>query len=265
MKTIILFLAGAFLASLASAQIPVTDAASIANNRAAQAENIAKWVESIQRLREQIDALNRQINIQSDIRRWAGNPVDAGTKVVLEGLGGPELAREYGNARRVVVGLVDSLYSLKRTAEGTYRTIESVDIDGHEMRRDPMIYRRYAVLDAKQDVSAQVSVETRERELELQTEVAATLEEMKTAETDAEVQKLSAKLTALNGQLARVENARRREVDEVALQKIANDARTEAEQRAAAELEMRNAYLANQRISAYMKTLKVRQKHEPPE
>lgn len=264
MKTIILFLAGAVLASLASAQIPVTDAASIANNRAAQAENIAKWVESIQRLREQIDALNRQINIQSDIRRWAGNPVDAGTKVVLEGLGGPELAREYGNARRAVVGLVDSLYSLKRTAEGTYRTIESVDIDGHEMRRDPMIYRRYAVLDAKQDVSAQVSVETRERELELQGEVAATLEEMKSAETDAEVKKLSAKLTALNGQLAHVESARRREVDEVALQKIANDARSEAEQRAAAELEMRNAYLANQRISAYMKTLKVRQKHEDP-
>jgi hypothetical protein len=265
MRTLITSVACAFLVTAAGAQIPVTDAASIANNRAAQAENIAKWVESIQRLREQIDALNRQINIQSDIRRWAGNPIDAGTKVVLEGLGGPELAREYGSARRAVVGLVDSLYSLKRTAEGTYRTIESVDIDGHEMRRDPMIYRRYAVLDAKQDVSAQVEVETRDRELELQAEVAATLEEMKTAETDAEVQKLSAKLTALNGQLAHVESARRREVDAVALQKIANDARTEAEQRASAELEMRNAYLANQRISAYMKTLKVRQKHAPPD
>lgn len=265
MRTFITSVVCGFLVPVAGAQIPVTDAASIANNRAAQAENVAKWVESIQRLREQIDALNRQINIQSDIRRWAGNPIDAGTKVVLEGLGGPELAREYGSARRAVVGLVDSLYSLKRTAEGTYRTIESVDIDGHELRRDPMIYRRYAVLDAKQDVSAQVEVETRDRELELQAEVAATLEEMKTAETDAEVQKLSAKLTALNGQLAHVESARRREVDAVALQKIANDARSEAEQQAAAELEMRNAYLANQRISAYMKTLKLRQKHAPPD
>ena len=264
MRTVISVVVWVMLVASMRAQIPVTDAASIANNRAAQTENIAKWVESIQRLREQIDALNRQINIQSDIRRWAGNPVEASTRVVLEGLGGPELAREYGDAQRAVVGLVDSLYSLKRTAEGTYRTIESVDIDGHEMRRDPMIYRRYAVLDAKQEVSAQVSVETRERELELQVEVAATLEEMKAAETDAEVQKLSAKLTALNGQLAHVESARRREVDEVALQKIANDARSEAEQRAATELEMRNAYLANQRISAYMKTLKLRQNHEDP-
>lgn len=252
-------------AGLARAQIPVTDAASIANNRAAQAENVAKWVESINHLRQQIDALNRMINVQSDIRRFAGNPVDAGTKVVLEGLGGPDLAREFGSAKRAVVGLVDSLGSLRRTADGTYRTISDLDIDGNAMRRDPMIYRRYAVLDAKQEVSAQVTVETRDRERELQAEVAATLEDLKTAETDAEVQKLSAKLTALNGQLTYVEAARRREVDAVALQKIANDARNEAEQRANTELEMRNAYLANQRISAYMKTLKVRKNHEPPD
>lgn len=264
MKTVAYVFLGMVALACGRAQIPVTDAASIANDRAAQAENIAKWVESINRLREQIDALNRMINVQSDIRRWAGNPAEAGTKVVLEGLGGPELAREFGSAKRAVVGLVDSLGSLRRTAEGTYRAIDDVDIDGNVMRRDPMIYRRYAVLDAKQEVSAQVSIETSERERELQAEVAATLEEMKAAETDAEVQKLSAKLTALNGQLAFVEAARRREVDAVALQKIANDARSEAEQRSVAELEMRNAYLANQRISAYMKSLKVRQKHEDP-
>lgn len=264
MKTLIIVVALFVGWSSARGQIPVTDAASIANNRATQAENLAKWVESINHLRQQIDALNRVINVQSDIRRWTGNPVEAGTKVALEGLGGPELAREFGSAKRAVVGLVDSLGSLRRSAEGTYRTIDDVDIDGNAMRRDPMIYRRYAVLDAKQDVSAQVTLETREREQQLQAEVAATLEEMKSAETDAEVQKHAAKLTALNGQLAFVESARRREVDEVTLQKIANDARNEAEQRSVAELEMRNAYLANQRISAYMNRLKVRQKHEDP-
>ena len=264
MRAHILVLIAMTACGVLHAQIPVTDAASIANNRAAQAENIAKWVESINHLRQQIDSLNRMINIQSDVRRWTGNPVEAGTKVVLEGLGGPELAREFGSAKRAVVGLADSLGSLRRTAEGTYRAIDDVDIGGNTMRRDPMIYRRYAVLDAKQEVSAQVTVETHDREKELQAEIAATLEEMKAAETDAEVQKHSAKLTALNGQLAYLDSVRRREVDSVTLQKIANDARTEAEQRSVAELEMRNAYLANQRISAYMKGLKVRQKHEDP-
>lgn len=265
MKTTILFVIVLAVGSAARAQIPVTDVASIATNRAAQAENIAKWIESIQHLRSQIDALNQQINIQSDIRRWTGNPAEAGTNMVLTGLAGPDLAREFGNAKRAVVGLVDSVGSLRRTAEGTYRAIESTDINGNQMNRDPMIYRRYAVIDAKQDVSAEVATETRDRERELQAEVAGTLEDLKGAQTDAEVQKLSAKLSALNGQLTHVESARRREVDSVVLQKIANDTRTDAEQRAAAELELKNAYLANQRISAYMNTLKVRQKHEPPE
>jgi hypothetical protein len=265
MKTIGTVLAICLLVGRVAAQIPVTDAANLANNRAAQSENIAKWIESIQHLREQIDALNRQINIQSDIRRWAGNPAEASTKMVLEGLGGPELARQYGQGKRAIIGLVDSLQSLKRTGEGNFREIKNVDLNGNEFQRDPMIYRRYAVLDAKQDNTQQVVDETREREQELQADIADTLEDLKNAPTDAEVQKLSAKLNALNGQLAQVDAARRREVDQVVLQKIANDSRSELEQRANAELEARNDYLANQRISAYMNTLRVRRNNEPPQ
>lgn len=264
MRTTIFFICAGAVVSCLHAQIPVTDVASIANNRIAQAENIAKWVDSINHLRQQIDSLNQVINLQSDIRRWAGNPVDAGAKVALEGLGGPELAREYGSAKRAAVGFADSLGSLRRSAEGTYRAIDDLAIDGNPMRRDPMIYRRYAVLDAKQEVSAQVTLETNDREQELQMEVSETLQRLKTAETDAEVQKQTTKLTALNGQLMHLDSVRRREVDAVTLQKIANDTRSEAEQRSVAELEMRNSFLANQRISAYMKRLKVRQNHEPP-
>lgn len=55
-----------------------------------------------------------------------------------------------------------------------------------------------------------------------------------------------------------VEAARRREVDEVALQKIANDSRLEQERQAAAEMEARDAFLSNQRVTDYMKTLKLR-------
>lgn len=262
MKIITLIMALA-LAAVAQAQIPVTDAASIANNRIIQAENLAKWVDSINHLQQQIEALHQQINIASDMRRWAGDPKAAGTNLVLEGLGGPDLVREFGRAQRAIVGTVDSLYSLKRTASGTFGAIGSVDLDGNEMTRDPMIYRRYAVLDAKQDLTDQVTQETAQREQQLQAEIAATLEDLKAADTDAEVRKLSAKLNALNGQLGHVEAARRREVDGVVLQKIANDSRSEEEQRAETELEARNDYLANQRISAYMKTLKVRQTHAP--
>lgn len=240
------------------AQIPVTDVASIASNQIAQAENIAKWVESINNLRTQINQLNQQINIQDDIRKWTGSPAQAGAGVILDVLGEQDLARNYGRAKDAVVGLTRSLQSLQNTADGNYRAINSVDLNGNELQRDPLTFRRYSVLDAKQENTALVVTQTQDREKELQTEVALTLAELKAAETDAEVQKLSAKLTALNGQLAQVDTARRREVDEVALQKIANDSRLEQERQAAAEMEARDAYLSNQRVTDYMKTLKLR-------
>jgi len=245
------------------AQIPVTDVANLAANQTAHAANIAKWVESINNLRTQIDQLNQQINIQGDIRKWSGNPTEAGASVVLDGLGQPELVREYGRGRSAILGLVRSLDSLGNTASGNYRAISALDLDGNEVQRDPFIYRRYAVLDGVQANADDVKEATQEREQELQEEIARTLDAIKSASTDAEVQKLSAKLAALNGQLRQIEATRQREADEVVLQKIANDARLEQERLAAAELAAKDDYLANQRVSSYLKTLRVRRNVQP--
>ena len=245
----------------AFAQIPVTDVANLTNNTIAHAENIAKWVESINNLRTQIDQLNRQINIQDDIRRWSGNPVEAGGKLVLNALGEQDLVRTYGKTKDAILGVVGSLDSLNHTAAGNYRAIADVDLDGGQLKRDPLQYRRYAVLDATQTNTEQVTEETKAREQELQEEIAFTLDDLKAAPTEAETQKISAKLAALNGQLGQVEATRRREVDAVVLQKIANDARLEEERLAAAELAAKNDYLANLRVSAYLKTLRVRENY----
>ena len=107
----------------------------------------------------------------------------------------------------------------------------------------------------------QVAKDTAARKAELQADVATTLDQLKSASTQAEAEKLSAKLTSLNGQLAQVETERHRAVDEVVMQKMANDSRVEEERMAAAELEGRDDYLANQRVSAYMNTLKLRQNY----
>src|SRR6185312_16966695 len=99
---------------------------------------IAKWVESINHLRTQINQLNQQINIQDDIRKWSGNPVEAGTKIVLDGLGQNDLLRTYGKTKSAVLGLVNSLDSLKNTGSGNYRVISGFDLDGKEIVRDAL-------------------------------------------------------------------------------------------------------------------------------
>jgi len=266
MKTFRHIFIGLVLLSLlphgALAQIPVTDAANLAANQVAHAANIAKWIESIAQLKTQIDQLNQQISLQTDLRTWTGNPAVAGNNLTLGTLTTPALVRDYGRAPEMVVGLVNSLQSLGNTSQGTFRALDGTDLDGNAMVRDALTYRRYSVLDAMQGNSAQVAQDTRTREKELQTDIAGTLEQLKAAPTEAEAQKLAAKLTALNGQLGQVEAVRRREVDAVTLQKIANDARSEEERQAAAELEAKDDYLANQRVSTYMKTLKVRQNYD---
>jgi len=256
MRKILLLIFCVFGASAAWAILPVTDYANLINNRLMQIQNIAKWVESITHLKTQIDQAKRQISIQDDLRHWAGNPGDA--VVALNALGEGDLARNYGLSQKALLNVKDSLASLKNTNSDTYRAITDHDLAGGDMQFSEKTFRRYAVLDAKQADAANVAEQTANRHQELQRDIAATLVALRSATTDAEVQKQSAKLAALNGQLAQVEAERKRHVDEVALQKIANDARLEQERLAAAELEAKDAYLAQQRVSAYLQTLPLR-------
>ena len=258
MKTIAALLIVAAGAAEALAQIPVTDAANLLNNKLAHVENIAKWTDSIAKLRTQIDQLKQQIDIQSDLRRWAGDPLAAGRRLSLDLLGADDLVREFGRTKESIVSTANSLSSLDNTAQGLFRPIRGIDLDGRVLEHDPLIYRRYAVLDDQQENLQQVFDDARARERELQEELAATLTEVKLASTDAEVRKYSAKVEALNGQLATLAAQRRDQTDQVVSQKIANDARLEQERLAAAELETKDNDLANKRVSAYFGTLRVR-------
>lgn len=263
MKTAVILFLSLAVAGRIQAQIPVTDLANLASNQLSQTENIAKWIENIAQLKQQISQLDQQIKLQSDIRQWAGNPKVAGSKLVLDSLGASELTRDYGRAQNVIRSVTNSLDSLNHTGNGNYRAIVSVDLDGNPLDRDALAYRRYSILEATQANTDQVTAATRARENELQEEIAFTLEELKAAPTEAETQKISAKLAALNGQLAQVEASRRREVDAVVLQKTANDSRLEKERLAAAESAAKDDYLANKRVSTYMNTIRVRK--NPPQ
>jgi hypothetical protein len=259
MKTIIAFLLVIMGAVGARAQIPVTDVANLVNNEIAQIENIAKWVESIAQLKAQIDQLKQQVSIQSDIRQWAGDPGAAGAKLNLNVLGVGNLVQQFGQARATIVSTVNSVASLDNTSQGIFRAINVANLDGQPVEHDQLMFRRYSVLDGQQDNYQQVVLDSKTRELELQEELTATLAAVKSASTDSEVRMYSAKIEALNGQLATVAAQRRDQADQVVAQKIANDARLEQERIAAAELEANDNYLANQRVSTYMGTLHVHQ------
>lgn len=259
MKSLLTLLLALCADVAARAQIPVTDVANLVNNQVAHIENIAKWIDSIAQLKVQIDQLRQQISIQGDIRQWAGNPTEAAGKIALEALGAEPLLREYGRARATILATAESLASLGQTASGTFPALASIDLEGGALARDPLVHRRYAVLDAQQENYQIVIVDTKDRERELRADLAETLAELKSADTDAEVRKQSAKIEALNGQLSALAAERRDQADQVAAQKIANDTRLEQERLAAAELEAKDNFLAHRRITSFMRTITVRQ------
>lgn len=262
MKTLVLIVL-LTLGGTLRAQIPVTDIANLVNNQLSEVENLAKWVESIAQLKQQITQLDQQINIASDIRQWAGDPRAAANRLLLDNLGVSDLVRTYGRAQADIRSLTNSLDSLGNVGNGNFRAIASIDLNGNALTRDALTFRRFSILDATQTNTEQVLTDTKSREDDLQQEVADTLAAIKSANTDAEAQMLASKLTALNGQLGQVEAARRREVDAVTLQKIANDSRAEEERLAAEELALKDDFLANQRISTYMSSLKLRRNENP--
>ena len=259
MKTLVSLLVLAVTVARAFAQIPVTDAASILQQELSTAETLAQWAQSIAQLKIQVSQFNQQIAIQGDLRNWTGNPSAVAVNVSLSNLGTGNLTQVYGQTQATIVNVPNSLASLDNTASGTYRTLQDTDLNGNAVQHDSLTYRRYSVLDAQQQNYQQVVTSTNARQQQLQQDLASTLVDLKDASTDAEVQKQSAKVNALNGQLAALGATRRDQADQVAAQKAANDSRREEEINAAAELEAQDDYLASQRITAYMQTLKLRQ------
>lgn len=252
------FVVCAFMILRAFAGMPVIDGANLTNNTINHIATIAKWVDSIAQLKAQITQLKEQVSIQSQLRNWTGNPADVAKLLSLGILSENDLLRDYGLTRGDIARAIQSLDTLTRTDGNTYRSVYVPDLDGGTAQFDPLIFRRHTLLDARTDNTRTVTDQTRERERELQEEIALTLGDLRNGSTDAQVQKLTAKLIVLNGQLSQIETTRRRQVDEVILQKIANDNRREMEQLAAAELAAQDDHIATQRVTTFMRSINPR-------
>jgi thymidylate synthase len=82
---------------------------------------------------------------------------------------------------------------------------------------------RYATVEQQADQAARVFDETTTRQVALQRDLSETLSALKSATTQAEVDKLNTKIAALNGQLAVMAAQRRDEADKLLAQQIQNE------------------------------------------
>ncbi|MST93704.1 MAG: hypothetical protein EXS33_00260 [Pedosphaera sp.] len=227
MRLLILFV---ILTAPLCAQWIVNDPVNTAVNSAVQAGQVAnhiailkQWAEQIEKLNRQLRQLEEQLTVQQRIRDVMGDPSAAGAGMVLRGLGADNLARSYGETLSAVRRLSNAIDSLRRTSDGIYRQLDDRTVLGRDFVRQEPLYRRYAAVERQADNLAAVHAETGMRGAALQADLGATLEQLRSAGTQAEVDKLNAKIAALNGQLAHVDAQRRDEADKLRAQQILNE------------------------------------------
>jgi len=217
------------LAAPACAQLIVNDPVNTAVSSAVQAGQAANHIETMRQWATQLENLNRQLRqledqlaVQQHIRDVMGDPTAAGTGVVLRDLGATDLAHTYGETLAAAQRLANAIDSLRRTSEGIYQKLEDRTAMGRDFTRQDVLYRRYAAVERQADNVAIVHAQTDERTTALQTDIAVTLEQLRNASTQAKVDKLSAKLVTLNGQLAHVDAQKQSESAKVSAQQILN-------------------------------------------
>lgn len=227
MKHLVLFV---LLFAAARAQWIVNDPVNTAVNSAVQAGQAANHIEILRQWAAQLEQLNRQLRelqsqlaVQQRIRDVMGDPTAAGAGMALRDLGANDLAHTYGDTLAATRRLANAVDSLRRTSDGIYRQLDDRTALGRDFTRQEPLYRRYAAVEQQADNLATVHTETGARAVILQGEIAATVEQLRGAATQAEVDKHNAKLAVLAGQLAHLDAQRRDEADKLQAQQILNE------------------------------------------
>lgn len=262
MKYFILFV---LFAAPLCAQWIVNDPVNTAVNTAVQAgqaanhlEVMRQWAEQLEKLNRQLRQLEEQLAVQQRIRDVMGDPEAAGVGLVLRDLGATDLARTYGETLASARRLANAIDSLRRTSDGIYRALDDRTALGRDFLRQEALYRRYAAVERQADNVARVEAETDERTATLQADVAATLERLRAAGTQAEVDKLNGQLAVLHGQLAQVAARRRDQTDKLRAQQILNENQAVKERQDFLEKQLAEEHQSLAVIGAWQESLQVK-------
>lgn len=253
-----------FLTPALWGQLIVNDPANTAVSAAIQSAQASSHLEVMRQWAAQLDVLNRQLRQieqqlaeQRRVREVLGDPTAAGAQVSLDRLASADLARTYGETLAAVRRLADATASLRRTAEGIYSTLEDRTTLGKPFTRQSDGYRRFAAVERQADQAARVQDETAARRAALQSDLADSLVALKSAATQAEVDKLNAKISALNGQLALVAAQRSDEADKLQSQHLQNENQAAKERRDLLERQIAEERQSLEVINAWQRGIRL--------
>jgi len=239
-KLIVATLIALPLAFSARAQWIVYDPTSNIQQIIDQAVNVAKYVTMIDNQVQQIQTLTSQLTEFKNYEAVFGDP----KKIVLSMV--PAL-----NADLMKIEPVQNLENLLKTADGNYAlTYDGSGIfanvglnfqtpGGQTIQRPADLFKPFAAINRTADNFMAVATDTAARRVNIKSQIAQVIEQLKNATTDAEVQKLHGVLTSLNGDLASTDAEVNQAIGSTLVQDIQN--RNDEQKQVQALTEQQNA------------------------
>ncbi|HAV13027.1 MAG TPA: hypothetical protein DCX06_05985 [Opitutae bacterium] len=213
---------------------------------AQHAETIAEWTRNYEKMTEQLE-------VQTTIKDWMGDPILVELPSI-EVLSFEDFldALDYGIPWDTIISEADGSDSLEETHNGLFETVEATTVTGEVVTVDDAALKKYAVVDQQYTNYVTSSKEIDLRLAELQENQALTLAELEAAETDAEVQKLSAIVNAQNGQVALLISEREKQHQQYTALKSLNENQTEKSQAVSIKAQLKDQNNAYRSLRGYL-------------
>ena len=254
-RTILLSVLSALVTTAAHAQWAVYDAAVHTQQIASTAEEMAKFVSVINNQVNQIKQLTEQINTLHHYVDLFGDPGKV-LPLSAAALRGDLLKTEVGATLTDLVKAADSVASFAYDGGGLFHVVgkDFKTPGGTTVTRMTELYRAIAAVQQTTQNYLAVSKDASSRRVALKAEMAKTVESLKSAQSDAEVQKLTGILVGLNGALDSTEHEVDQATASALVQDIAN--RADDQRQTEAKKEQQHAEFT-EAVEKYGKTFRL--------
>ncbi len=245
-----------FFASLGNFSSETTQIAFKLQDIAQHAETISEWERNYEQITNQLETMTEQLDIQTTVRDWIGDPTEVDLPSIdiltaedfLESL-------DFGIPWDDIIGTADGTDSLDETHNDLFEKIEPTTVTGEAVAVTDSELKKYAAVDLQYTNYVDASENVEARLLELQENQALTLVELENADTDAEVQKLSAIVNAQNGQIALLISEREKQYQQYNALKQLNENQAEKTKSVSIKAQLKDQNDAFQSLQTYLENL----------
>jgi membrane-associated HD superfamily phosphohydrolase len=239
-KLIALTAIGLSLVFCARAQWVVYDPTVNIEQILSEAENLAEYAQMIDNEVTQIQTLGDQLSEFKNYENLFGNPAQVALSMVPS-LDSDLQSLEPGLNLENLVANADGNLALTYNDDGIYATVGASfqTPGGQTVQRPADQYKSYAAVINSASNYVAVADNAAQRRAAIKDQIAQTTQQLQSATTDAQVQKLHAVLTSLNGDLASTDDEINQAADSALVQDIQN--RNDQQKQVQALSEQQNA------------------------